>query len=51
MLYLSCIIILLLGYVDVEPILDPVSSQFLPKLYEHLENEQVHISMFVTKWL
>mmetsp|Transcript_45431 Transcript_45431/g.95345 ORF Transcript_45431/g.95345 Transcript_45431/m.95345 type:complete len:729 (+) Transcript_45431:77-2263(+) len=26
-------------------------SQFLPDLYEHLENEQVNISMFATQWL
>eukprot|EP00584_Thalassiosira_punctigera_P009261 CAMPEP_0172535438 /NCGR_PEP_ID=MMETSP1067-20121228/7447_1 /TAXON_ID=265564 ORGANISM="Thalassiosira punctigera, Strain Tpunct2005C2" /NCGR_SAMPLE_ID=MMETSP1067 /ASSEMBLY_ACC=CAM_ASM_000444 /LENGTH=754 /DNA_ID=CAMNT_0013320371 /DNA_START=24 /DNA_END=2288 /DNA_ORIENTATION=- len=32
-------------------IADKLVSQFLPDLYEHLENEQVHISMFVTQWL
>jgi hypothetical protein len=26
-------------------------AQFMPKLYEHLEDEQVHVSTFVTEWM
>ena len=39
------------GTHEVLYIADKLVSQFLPELYEHLENEQVHISMFVTQWL
>ena len=39
------------GTHEVLYIADNLVAQFLPELYEHLENEQVHISMFVTQWL
>ncbi|KAL7533934.1 hypothetical protein ACHAXR_009123 [Thalassiosira sp. AJA248-18] len=39
------------GSHEVLYIADNLIAQFLPTLYEHLENEQVHISMFVTQWL
>ena len=32
-------------------IADNLIPQFLPKLYEHLEDEQIHVSTFVTEWL
>lgn len=32
-------------------IADKLFSQFLPNLYEHLEDEQVYIAIFVTQWL
>ena len=41
----------LTGTHEVLYIADSLIGQFLPALYEHLENEQVHVSMFVTQWL
>lgn len=39
------------GTHEVLYIAEKLIAQFLPSLYEHLENEQVHTSMFVTQWL
>mmetsp|Transcript_25183 Transcript_25183/g.45375 ORF Transcript_25183/g.45375 Transcript_25183/m.45375 type:complete len:398 (-) Transcript_25183:1177-2370(-) len=32
-------------------IADKLFSQFLPNLYDHLEDEQVYIAIFITQWL
>ena len=39
------------GKQEVLYIADRLISQFLPELYEHLEDEQVHVSTFVTEWM
>lgn len=41
----------LTGTHEVLYIADSLISKFLPELYEKLENEQIHVSHFITQWL